>query len=82
MVRQELKVEPRFKKIHKQLEWFGHLMRMNNSKSVKKVWQARMTGKRKRGRLRKTWENSIADNLKEKNVTWNGANKKVRNKKE
>ena len=62
MVRQEPKVKPILKKIHKQqLKWFGHLMRMNDSRPVKKVWQARMTEKRKRGRPRKTRENSIAD---------------------
>ena len=55
VVRQELKVEPILKKIYKQqLKWYGHLMRMNDSRPVKKVWQARMTGKRKRGRPRKT----------------------------
>ena len=37
-----------------------------------------MTGKRNRGRPRKTWESSI----REKNVTWNEASKKVRNRKE
>ena len=48
VTRQEVKVEPKLKNILKQqLEWFGHLMRMNNSRSVRKVWQARMTGKRK-----------------------------------
>ena len=37
MVRQELKVEPILKKIHKQqLKWFGLLMRMNNSRPIKK----------------------------------------------
>ena len=41
-----------------------------------------MTKKRKRGRSRNTWENSIADILKEKNVTWNEASEKVRSKKE
>ena len=68
VVRQELKVEPILKKIYKQLKWFGHLMRMNDSRPVKKVWQARMTGKRKRGRPRKTWTNSIANILKEKKM--------------
>ena len=45
VVRQELKVEPILKKIHK-LKWFGHLMTMNNSKPIKMVWQARITGKK------------------------------------
>ena len=50
--------------------------------TVKKVWLAIMTGKRKRGCPRKTWENSIADIFREKNVTRNEASKKVRNRKE
>ena len=62
VVRQELKFEPILKKIFKQqLKWFGHLMRMINSWPVKKVCQARMIAKRKRGRRSKTWENSIVD---------------------
>ena len=78
-----MKVEPILKKIYKkQLKWYGHLMRMNDSRPVTKVWQTRMTGKRKKGRPRKTWTNSISDILKEKNVTWNEANKKVRKRKE
>ena len=81
VVRQELKVEPILKKIHKQqFKWFGHLMKMNDSRLVKKVWHARMT-ERKRGRPRKTSKNSVADILREKNVTWNGVSKKVRNRK-
>ena len=57
-------------------------MRMNNSRPVKKVWQARMTRKKKRGRTRKTWENSIGDILTVKNVTWNEASKKLWDMKE
>ena len=83
VVRQELKVEPLLKKIHKQqLKWFGHLTRMNNSGLVKNVWQARMIRKRKRGSPRKIWENLIADILRETNVTCNEASKKVRNRRE
>ena len=49
VVRQELKVEPILKKMHKQqLKWFGHLTRMNDSRHVKTVGQTRMTGNRKR----------------------------------
>ena len=55
VMRQELKVEPILKKIREQqLKWLGHMTRMNNRSSVKKVWEVRMTGKGKRGRLWKT----------------------------
>ena len=57
-------------------------MRTNNSRPVKKVWLTRITEKKKRGRQRKTWENSVADILTERNVTWNEASKKVRNRNE
>ena len=57
VLRRELKVEPILKKTHKQqLKWFGDFMRM----IVKKVWQTRMIRRRKRGRPKKTCENSIA----------------------
>ena len=54
----------------------------DNSRSIKKVWRTRTTGKRKRGCPRKTWENSMADISKARNVTLNEASKKVQNKKE
>ena len=64
---QKLKVEPILKKIYKhQLKWFSHLLWMNDSRLVKTVWQARMTGKRKRGHSKKIWNNSTADILREK----------------
>ena len=53
VTRQELKVEPILKKVHKQqLKWFGRLMRIN-SRPIK-VWQVRMTGKGRRGKHGKT----------------------------
>ena len=65
MMKQELKVEPMLKKIHKQqLKWFEQLMRVDNSRRGKKVWQAIMTGKTKE----ETWKNTIADIIKGKNV--------------
>ena len=48
IVRQEPKLKPMLKKIQKrQLKWFGHLMRMDNARFVKKVRKAKMAGKRK-----------------------------------
>ena len=55
VIRQELKVEPILKKIHEQLKWFDHLMGMNN---IRKEGQ---DARKKRGCLRKTWDNSITD---------------------
>ena len=63
-----------------QIKWFGQLMRLNNSRPVKRVWQGKMTGKGHMKRMtgpKKTWENSVADTLKEKNVTGSEINKKM-----
>ena len=35
----------------KQLQWFGHLERMESHKIPKMVWQARTQGKKPEGRL-------------------------------
>jgi len=41
-VRQEPKIESKLKKIHKQqLKFFGLLMRMNDSRYIKKRWQGK-----------------------------------------
>ncbi|KAK4874304.1 hypothetical protein RN001_013664 [Aquatica leii] len=66
-VREELDEEPIINVIKRQqLKWFGHLVRMDEGRSPKEVWQARSEHKRKRGRPKKSWDNVITDNLKEK----------------
>ena len=83
-MRQDLKVEPILKKVHEQqLKWFGHLTRMNNIRPIKNVQWVKVTGKKKRGRLRKIWEDTTAGILKEENVImWNEPSEKMQNEKE
>ncbi|KAJ8944476.1 hypothetical protein NQ318_008746 [Aromia moschata] len=43
----------------RQLKWWGHLMRLPNNTSTRKIWEARSYGKRKRGRPEDTWDDTI-----------------------
>lgn len=72
IIRETIKQEPIGNKVIKrQLNWYGHLTRMNTNKLVKKVWGAKSHRKRKRGRPRKTWLQQIIDVGKEKGKTMN-----------
>ncbi|KAF5275497.1 hypothetical protein FQR65_LT16630 [Abscondita terminalis] len=66
----------------KQLSWWGHLQRMKETRPVRKVWEAKLTNKRKRGRPRKTWEKVIGEILEKRGTTWVEAKSRARNKKE
>lgn len=44
---------------NRQLSWYGHIMRMDRNRLVKKVLETGRMGKRKRGRPRKTWIEEI-----------------------
>lgn len=57
----------------RQLGWWGHLQRLNSTVPVKKVWKSRATGRRKRGRPRKTWNETLDKILRKKGKTWNEA---------
>ena len=48
----------------RQLGWWGHLQRMR-----KEIWETTMVGKKKMGRLRRTWEDDIAETLKERGIS-------------
>ena len=81
-IREDLKIEPIMKSIERQqLKWFGHVVRMEETRQVKKVWQARTARKRNRGRPTRTWDSVVANNLKERGLTWKEAEKLAKNKK-
>lgn len=73
-IRAELGVAPVQEKIEeKQLQWLGHLIRMDNDRQVKQVWEARSSSKRARGRPRESWNNAVGKILKRKGQTWQSA---------
>lgn len=74
VIRQDLKVEPIIETIKRQkMKWFGHMIRMEETRQTKRVWRARQTHKRGRGRPRKTWDTSVAESMKKSGVTWKEA---------
>lgn len=81
VIRKELKIESitQFTE-RKQLSWLGHLHRMDNNMQVKRVWQAKTLKKRRRGRLKETWDNVVGQLLRNKGKTWQKVRGIVRNK--
>jgi hypothetical protein len=52
----------------RRLEWLGHVVRMNETRSVKKIFEGKLEGRRGRGRLRLRWINYVEDDLRELSV--------------
>ena len=50
------------------LEWLGHVVRMNETRSVKKIFEGKSNGWRGRGRPRLRWINGVEDDLRKLGV--------------
>jgi hypothetical protein len=50
------------------LEWLGHVVRMNETRSVKKIFEGKLEGRRDRGQPRLRWVNDVEDNLRKLGV--------------
>jgi hypothetical protein len=48
----------------RRLEWLGHVVRMNEIRSVKKIFKGKLEGRRSRGRPRLRWINDVEDDLR------------------
>jgi len=46
------------------LEWLGHVIRMNETRSVKKIFEGKLEGRRGRGRPRLRRINDVEDDLR------------------
>ena len=57
----------------KRLNWIGHVLRMETSRSAKKCLRWNPPGKRKRGRPKTTWRRSVEAELKDMGLTWGEA---------
>jgi len=45
----------------RRLAWLGHVSRMNETRSVKKIFEGKLEGRRGRGRPRRRWINDVED---------------------
>ena len=52
----------------RRLEWLGHVSRMNETRSVKKIFEGKLEGRRGRGRPRLRWMNDVEDDLRKLGV--------------
>jgi len=52
----------------RRLEWLGHVIRMNETRSVKKIFEGKLEGRRGRGRPRLRWINDVEDDLRKLGV--------------
>jgi hypothetical protein len=50
------------------LEWLGHVVRMDESRSVKKIFEGKLEGRRGRGQPRLRWINEVEDDLRKLGV--------------
>jgi transcription termination factor 2 len=50
------------------LEWLGHVVRMDETRSVKKIFEGKLEGRRGRGWPRLRWINSVEDDLRKLGV--------------
>ncbi|XP_044757830.1 uncharacterized protein LOC123315984 [Coccinella septempunctata] len=83
LIREDIGIEPLQDFIEKrQLSWWGHLNRMNHERPARKVWEAKVTGKRRRGRPVTTWDKQMGKIIGERGQTWERARKMTANKKE
>jgi len=50
------------------LQWLGHVVRMNETRSVKKIFEGKLEGRRGRGRTGLRWINDVEDDLRKLGV--------------
>jgi hypothetical protein len=69
-IREESKQKPLLEQIKKrELQWYGHVTRMAEERKPRQILEARPIGKRGRRRPRKTWEDVIEEEGKQKGKT-------------
>ena len=52
----------------RRLEWIGHVIRMNETRSVKKIFEGKLDGRRGRGRPRLRWIDNVEGDLRKLGV--------------
>ena len=52
----------------RQLTWYGHLLRMEDSRWSKMLYQWTPHGRRRKGRPQQSWRNHVKDYMKSRNM--------------
>jgi transcription termination factor 2 len=52
----------------RRLEWLGHVIRMDETRSIKKIFEGKLEGRRGRGRPRLRWINGVEGDLRKLGV--------------
>ena len=52
----------------RRLEWLGHVVRVNETRSVKKILERKLEGRGGRGRPRLRWINDVGDDVRKLGV--------------
>jgi hypothetical protein len=52
----------------RRLQWLGNVVGMNETTSVKKIFEGKLEGRRSRGRPRLMWINDVEDDLRKLGV--------------
>jgi hypothetical protein len=52
----------------RRFEWLGHVIRMDETRYVKKIFEGKLEGRRGRGRPRLRWINDVEDDLRKLGV--------------
>ena len=50
------------------MEWLGHVIRMNETRSVKMIFEGKLEGRRGKVRPRLRWINDVEDDLRKPGV--------------
>jgi hypothetical protein len=80
-IREELGIEPVTTTIEKnQLKWYGHLIRMADTRQVRRIWDARINTKRGRGRPPESWNGTVAKVIERRGLNWREARKIAQDK--
>lgn len=82
-IREELEIQPISSIIeNKQIGWWGHLQRLKDNIPVKQIWEGRTQDRNRRGRPKKTWNNTVENILQKKGKSIAEAKRLSQNKKE
>lgn len=67
ITREEVGQQPLIQEVEKrQLQWYGHIVRMSRNRDPRRILEAKPEGTRSRGRPRETWEQSLEKRVEQR----------------